>query len=171
MGRERVSLFTFLFSVEFPRVVIWTKCYKWWKAFRESSKGKINTLFAPVHRMCGDVCRREVSEVTFRVCRQPGWFRWVRAIPAREFSPTFLLSHQSSRISLHFSWVAMNISMVDGVFFFSNACLLPTALESGHNGLCKFETSDSLSNTGVSLSCCFNTISLRSQSEYKRLAV
>lgn len=25
-------------------------------------------------------------------------------------------------------------------FFFSNACLLPTAFESGHNGLCKFET-------------------------------
>lgn len=55
-----------------------------------------------------DVCRRAVPEVTFRVCRQPGG-----SAPYQ----LFLLSHHEKlSISPHLSWVAMNISMVDGVF-------------------------------------------------------
>lgn len=109
-----------------------------------------NQHFICAHSVCGDVCRRAFSEVTFRVCRQPGWLRWVRAIPARVFSNFSLKPPKLSNLS------AIELTRDEYFnggrrFFFSNACLLPTALELSHNGLCKFETA-TLFRTPESLS-------------------
>lgn len=146
------------------------KSSKWWKAFRNSSKGKINTLLALMHcELFACVCSAErvfirVKSCLFRVHHQHGWLGWFIPVPNHQNCRTAKGHHLVLFLRL---WkVSSSDSLLPSVetrwifqwWIFPNACFLLAVFESSHtefylrvHDFLTFERRRSLSNIDRSL--------------------